>query len=236
MTKVRSKPLEPKRPYYDEPGYIVGNPYLTRALEEAPDRLVPPSEAVARRGQWKTWTRGRPLHVEIGPGKGRFFQNYSLAHPEFVTLAIEIKFRRIYKVARKLVDVGVTNGYVLRFDANYLTWLFAPGEVDAILLQFPDPWYSKTRHEFMRMVTPEFLEQLAAVLAPGGYFEMKTDHPLYFDEVTELFAASPFTIIRHTRDLHASPWAQGNIETIFEEKFRLRGLPTHYLRVEKPLP
>jgi tRNA (guanine-N7-)-methyltransferase len=232
---MRQKPAEPKRPFYDDPGYRIGNPYLTRALEETEDRLVHPSVAVDRRGAWKEWTQSRPLHVEIGPGKGRFFRDYCLANPECVALAIEIKFQRMYKVSKKIKEAGIENGYMLRFDANYLTSLFASDEVDAIMLQFPDPWYKKARHFHNRMVTESFLAQLFDVLSPGGYFEIKTDHPLYFEEVSQLFYTSPFEIVRHTNDLHNSQWNEGNIETIFEEKFRLRGIKAHYLRAQKPL-
>lgn len=235
MSKERRKPTEPKRPFYDEDIYRIKNPFLGMVMAEYPERLVHPSEALERRGQWKDWTQGRPLHVEIGPGKGKFATEYALAHPEAVFLAIENKFKRMYKVAKRFASNGADNAYMLRFDGNFLRHLFAPGEVAHLFLQFPDPWWKKERHKFMRMVTPEFLEMTFEVLKPGGIFDIKTDHRLYFEEILSHVAESPFRLTRETRDLAHSSYAEGNIETIFEEKFRERGLPAYYLRIEKPV-
>jgi len=47
MTKVKHKPLEPQRPFYDEDNYSKGlNPYLPRTLTQYPERVINPMEGI----------------------------------------------------------------------------------------------------------------------------------------------------------------------------------------------
>ncbi len=232
--RPRVKPSQPRRPFYDEEGYDKTNPYLDRVLERYPERLIHPTQALARKGHWREWSEGRPIHVEIGPGKGRFITEYALAHPEAAVIGIEIRFQRFYRVSKRLHEAGAFNGYMMRFDANYLDFIFAPGELDHVFLQFPDPWAGKNRHRYLKMLDDTFAAKLHHLLAPGGVFEVKTDHQERFGEYVKTMQNSAFDLVCHTRDLVHSDIAHDNIETIFEEKFRERGLPACYLKAVKP--
>ncbi len=234
MPREKIKPPTPKLPFYDEEGYLKRNPYIDRVLHDYPERLVHPSDAVRRKGSWRRWTAGRPLHVEIGPGKGRHIAEYSLAHPEAIVLGIELKFRRFYRIAERLTRTGAKNAFVLRFDANYLDWVFGGEDVSKVMVFFPDPWWNKKKQRYKRLITEEFVRGVHDFLTPGGLLEIKTDHPLRFEEYLELVRESPLSLRRQSRDLVHSPYVEENIETIFETKFREQGLPTHYLQAVKP--
>jgi len=234
MTKERHKPKEPQRPFYDEDGYRGRvNPYLPRALTQYPERVINPMEGFERKGKWDKWCKGKELHLEIGPGKGKFVTEYSVANPDVLMIAMEMKFRRFYKVAKRLAAAGADNGYAMRFDANYLNFIFAEAELDQLFMYFPDPWWNKKRHYHMRMCTPEFLDVVYKILKPGGAFDIKTDHDIYYRDMLKMIADTPFKITKETTDLHNSEYAKGNIETIFEEKFRERGITANYVRIEK---
>ncbi len=234
MAKERQKPTQPRRPFYDEPGYTRCNPYLLRVKEQFPERLVHPCEAMERRGHWDDWCQGRPLHVEIGPGKGRFITEYALANPEVCVLGIEIKFRRVYKVAKRLTQAGATNAFMLRFDANFLPFIFAAGELSKVMVFFPDPWAAKERQRYRRMVDGPFLEALTDLLVSGGRFELKTDHQERFGEYLDDLRNSPLQLLAETRDLAHSSYVEHNIRTIFERKFDERDIPACYMLAEKP--
>ena len=233
MARINRKPDKPFYPFYDRQPKRRPNPYLDRVMAEYPGRLIHPSEAVERRGSWREWASGRPLHIEIGPGKGRHITEYSIAHQDAIALGIEIKFRWLYKVAKRLELNGVKNGYVLRFDANFLSWLFAPEELSGAMIFFPDPWWLKARHRFRRLITPDFLDDIYRILEPGGILEIKTDNKGRFSEHLSDISASSFMLTDHTEDLASSRYNEGNIETIFETKFREKGIPICYLRALK---
>lgn len=231
--KQKIRPREMARPFYDEPGYLVRNPYAVKIQEDYPARFVQPSAAVTRRGAWNGAGETRPLDVEIGPGKGRFITEYALQNPERRILGIELRFRRLHKVAKRLTEAGADNAWLLRFDGACLRQVFAPGEISRFFIFFPDPWMKKGYQSFRRLIDAEFLEMVHELLAPGGELIYKTDQRFYWENTLELIAASPLTLAASTDNLAESPYAEGNIEDYFEEKFRKRGLPAHYVRAQK---
>jgi tRNA (guanine-N7-)-methyltransferase len=67
----------------------------------------------------------------------------------------------------------------------------------------------------------------------GAFLDFKTDSADYFDWAIERFHASPFKVVRETRDLHSSEWKGENFITHFESLFIGQGLPIHYARLVK---
>ena len=59
-----------------------------------------------------------------------------------------------------------------------------------IWLFFPDPWHKK-RHHKRRIVRPEFLDQAAACLKPGGCLHMATDWADYADHMMRMASNDP---------------------------------------------
>ncbi len=72
----------------------------------------------------------------------------------------------------------------MHFDGRFLAQLFAPAELDAILVFFPDPW-TKVKKAKHRLLQPETLASWLTLLKPNGFFCLRTDQKVYFDWVAE---------------------------------------------------
>ena len=188
-------------------------------------------EPEALKGSWKR--SGRPLAVEIGMGKGSFITGMAAAHPETDYVGIEKFSSVLIKAVKKQQQLALTNLRLLRMDAERICDIFAPGEADIIYLNFSDPW-PKDRHAKRRLTSPQFLARYAAVLAPGGRIEFKTDNMPLFEYSLESLSECGWELAAVTRDLHADPvLSEGNIMTEYEERFSAKGNPIAKL-VAKP--
>ena len=125
----------------------------------------------------------RPVHLEIGCGKGNFACGMAAAHPEINLIAME----RVADVAclalEKARDCADTRPDNLRFligNAEAITEWFAPHSIACIYLNFSDPW-PKKGHAKRRLTHRLFLERYRQVLAPGGVLRFKTDNVGLFD-------------------------------------------------------
>jgi tRNA (guanine-N7-)-methyltransferase len=61
--------------------------------------------------------------------------------------------------------------------------------LQAVTIQFPDPWFKK-RHAKRRMVNPELVDAVLAKLAAGGRIFVQTDIEFLAEEMFVLFRAS----------------------------------------------
>lgn len=130
-------------------------------------------------------------------------------------------------------SLPMQNLRLLRMDAELLTEVFAPGEVDRIYLNFSDPW-PKDRHAKRRLPGRVFLKRYEQVLSAAGQVEFKTDNRALFDFALEEAQAAGWTVRQYTYDLHHDPvMMEGNIMTEYEQKFSALGNPICRL-VEAP--
>lgn len=175
----------------------------------------------------------RPVHLEIGCGKGNFACGMAAAHPEINFIAME----RVPDVAclalEKAQASADTRPDNLRFligNAEMLTEWFAPHSFDCIYLNFSDPW-PKKGHAKRRLTHRLFLERYRQLLVPGGILRFKTDNVGLFDFSLEEFAAAGLTVSDLTRDLHHSPLNADNVMTEYEKNFSEKGFPIHAVTV-----
>ena len=78
------------------------------------------------------------------------------------------------KAVAAVADRGLRNIRLYDGDAvHLLDWLPA-GALARVDLLYPDPW-PKRRHWKRRFVSPENLDRIARVLAPGGLFRVASD-------------------------------------------------------------
>ena len=175
----------------------------------------------------------RPLHLEIGCGKGNFACGMAAAHPEVNFIAME----RVSDVAclalEKAEAAKDTRPDNLRFlignAENLVEWL-PPHSVDCLYLNFSDPW-PKAGHAKRRLTHRLFLEKYRTVLKEGGVLRFKTDNVGLFDFSLEEFAAMGLAMTDLTRDLHNSPQNEGNVMTEYEKNFSEKGFPIHAVTV-----
>lgn len=211
---VRRKALK-KEAFALLPNSFMGNPHIA--------------------GQWQTvFGRPRPLVVELGCGKADFMLALARQQNAHNYLGLDVKPHRLYHGARLAYEMGLDNACFLQEDAQGLDMLFAPGEVTALWVTFPDP-YPKLRHERRRLVSPWMLERYRKVLLPGGTLDFKTDNAELFEYGLESLAAHGFRLEYFTNDLHELsaehlPAPEALLRTEYEARFMGQGLPIHYVR------
>lgn len=193
----------------------------------------------AHRGAWREWfvSSGRMIAVgtlclEIGCGKGDFATGYAKRDPAAAFCALERIRDVLVLAAEKAKEKETHNLVYLCEDAQNLTELFAPGEVERLFLNFSDPW-PKARHAKRRLTSPLFLPIYREILAPDGVLCFKTDNAALFDYSLETLPAAGFEVSHVTRDLHNSPENEGNIQTEYERNFSSQGFPIHRLEARK---
>ena len=175
------------------------------------------------------FTLNRPIHLEIGCGKGDFAVGMSAANPDQNWIAME----RVADVAclalEKAMRAKDSRPDNLRFligDARNASDWFLPHSVDCIYLNFSDPW-PKKGYAKRRLTYQSFLEQYRNLLKEGGLLRLKTDNEGLFLFSLEQFELCGLTVEWQTNDLHASEKAEGNIMTEYERNFSEKGQPIY---------
>ncbi len=179
---------------------------------------------------------GAPVFLEIGAGKGGFACAMSERHQDAAYFAMERVTDCVVICAERAKSGEFGELGNLRFvidTADNLMRLFAPGSVDAIFLNFSDPW-SKKGYAKRRLTHRRYLAMYMNLLSDGGKLRFKTDNVSLFDFSLEEIAAMGLTPSALTRDLHASEWNEGNIMTEYERAFSEQGMKINMLELVKP--
>lgn len=194
---------------------IAGSPYV---VQEAVQPKCP--------GTWKEiFGNENPIHIEIGMGKGKFLHTMAKEHPERNYVGIEKYSSVLLRAIQKMEQEELANLKFLRMDAEDITKVFGPGEVDKIYLNFSDPW-PKDRHAKRRLPSREFLARYDVILKKDGRLEFKTDNRELFDFAVEELEPAGWKAEVITYDLHSDHvLMEGNVMTEYEEKFSAMGNP-----------
>lgn len=177
-------------------------------------------------GMWKEiFGNDNPIHIEIGMGKGKFIHTMAKEHPDINYVGIEKYSSVLLRAIQKMEKEELPNLKFLRMDAEDITKVFGPGEVDKIYLNFSDPW-PKDRHAKRRLPSREFLARYDVILKKEGRLEFKTDNRELFDFAVEELEPAGWKAEFVTYDLHGSAaFMEGNVMTEYEEKFSAMGNP-----------
>ena len=171
----------------------------------------------------------RPVHIEIGCGKGNFACGMAEKYPDVNFIAVE-KVADVCCIAlekaKACADTRPDNLRFLIGNAENLTEWLPPHSIDCLYLNFSDPWH-KARHAKRRLTHRDVLARYREVLKVGGVLRFKTDNVNLFDFSLEEFAAAGLRVENVTRDLHNSPFAEGNVMTEYEKNFSEKGFPIH---------
>ncbi|MFO7664193.1 MAG: tRNA (guanosine(46)-N7)-methyltransferase TrmB [Chloroflexota bacterium] len=145
--------------------------------------------------------RQAPLLIEIGFGNGLFLVDLARRRRDANVVGVEISLPSMRHAARKVRRAGLTNVILIKDSAAaILQALCRPQSIDAVIINFPDPW-PKKGHEGRRLINDNFLHLLATRLIPGGTLDIATDHVEYAAQTGEC--------------LHRSPHFESRIETLF---------------------
>ena len=176
------------------------------------------------KGKWNTlFNNNNPIHIEIGTGKGKFIIQMAMENPDINFIGIEKYSSVLLRALEKRQEVELSNLYFIRFDAVYLTDIFAENEISRIYLNFSDPW-PKDRHAKRRLTSREFLKRYQMCLKKDGEVFFKTDNRALFDFSVEEANLAGWELREVTYDLHNSEYLAGNVMTEYEEKFVSEGV------------
>ena len=161
---------------------------IPREVEGADWRVWP--EEIRRLGWAKLFGRDPDapllLNVDIGFGDGEFLLATARRDPEGVYVGIELSFKRVLKVARRLANSEIRNIRLVGIDAEWvIAEALADESVGRAWINFPDPW-PRRRHHGRRIVEPRLIRSLSNRVISGAQY--RTIRPV---------VAEPRKVIQH---------------------------------------
>lgn len=168
----------------------------TRALTEFMPRFgLEASGPVLDQAQ--IFGRVAPLTLEIGFGNGESLLAMAQAAPEQDFIGIEVHRPGVGHLLLGIEQRGLTNVRVMNDDAvPFIQQRVGPGQLDRLLLYFPDPWH-KARHHKRRIVQPDFADLIATRLRPQGLWHLATDWANYAEHMQSVLDAHPAFVAEH---------------------------------------
>ena len=187
------------------------------------------AEPTQKLGAWKSLKPdAAALWVEVGCGKGKFTAETAQANPDVLLIAVERCREAMVVAMEKAQSMGLTNVFFIDMDVEKIEQVFAPGEIDRLFINFPDPWPRK-KNAKRRLTHRGFLDKYCRVVRTGGEFHFKTDNAPLFEFSVEEFEACGLQVNNLTRNLHENGVV--GIMTGYEEKFHALGTPINRCEV-----
>lgn len=181
--------------------------------------ILKPEDA---KGHWQEiFGNDRPIHIEVGSGKGAFITGMALQNPDINYIGIDIQVSVLSYALDKVLASGAENIRLLQVDGSSLTNYFADGEIDLLYLNFSDPW-PKKKHSKRRLTYKTFLDTYKQILPEHGEIHFKTDNRGLFEYSLASFSQYGMILKQVWLDLHASDF-EGNVMTEYEKKFSDKG-------------
>jgi tRNA (guanine-N7-)-methyltransferase len=169
-----------------------------------------------------------PLHLDIGCGKGDFVREMAGLVPDWNFLGLEIREPLVERALIRRDQAMQRNLHFVFCNANNSlkplleSW---PGgcPLQVVSIQFPDPWFKK-RHQKRRVVQPELVEALVALMPVGAMVWLQSDIEEVGVEMCDRFNENPSFVREGTDWLSTSPFpAMSDRERVTQGK----GLPVY---------
>lgn len=165
--------------------------------------------------------------LEIGFGRGEFLLAMAAREPEVEFVGIEVSWKRTLKMARKVARAKLENVRLVDVSAEHaIQVLFEPESLDAIWLNFSDPW-PKVRHGHRRVIQSGFVGDAAVALKPSGALLVATDDVPYAHQIDEVLSSE----VRLQNAYAPFPFVSevpGRMQTGYEEQWRAEGRSIHF--------
>ena len=204
-------------------------PWAKKELEEAEFYI---DDSTINKGKWKTIFKevDKPLHLEIGCGKGSFIAQLASSHPENNYIAADMIEAMLGLSKRNIEDeyakknLQIDNLFLIRMNAERILDSFSEADVvDRIYINFCNPW-PRGKHKKRRLTHIRQLQNYKTFLKEDGEIYFKTDDDELFTASLTYLEESGFEIIKRTNDLHQEPIFEKNIETEHEKMFSEQGI------------
>lgn len=199
---------------------------LDKRLEANKELIIRNAESY--KGMWKFFFgNDRPIHLEIGMGKGQFITTLAKNNPDVNYIGLEKEISCLIKASEK-IEKRIPNLIFVHFDATNILDVFSENEIDKLYLNFSDPW-PKARHAKRRLTYIANLEKYKVILNDPCDIEMKTDNIDLFEFSVESFKEAGFSVLEKSYDLHKDK--QDIVTTEYEDKFTSLGNKINYIHV-----
>ena len=183
------------------------------------------------KGKWKNvFGNDKPIHIEIGMGKGDFIIGMAKNNPNINFIGIEKFDSVICKGLQKIPD-GLNNLIMIRADALDIDNIFDK-EIDRIYLNFSDPW-PKNRHHLRRLSSKVFLNKYASLFKNDASIFMRTDNRGLFQYSLVSFSENGYILRDLSLDLHKDDMPL--ITTEYEDKFSNLDMPIYFVECTKDM-
>ena len=180
---------------------IMGHKKLIRFAEMATFANVFQND-VQHYGQWHSYFGNtNPITLELACGKGEYTVCLAQLHPSSNYIGIDVKGNRIWVGAKKCIREAIHNAAFVRTQIDGIQNYFAPNEIAAIWITFPDPqlrWGKMTR----RLTHPKYLRYYQKMLQPGGVIHLKTDSPDLYHFTKKVIDMHGLTVLEEYTDVH----------------------------------
>ena len=167
--------------------------------------------------------------LEIGCGWGELTRAFAQQNGDSLVIAIEKKLARVISSGKTQQRENIANIRYLVLDvAWFFAGIFAAGQFDEILINFPDPW-PKARHHKHRFISPELTAELARICQPGAKLMFATDDYAYTREAAGVLEKSPYW--KNTQGAFmARSELPGRPRSFFEQLHRDEGALIYFLQ------
>ncbi len=186
------------------------------------------------KGRWREtfFQNKEAITLELGCGKGEYTVELGrMFDSNFI--GVDIKGARIWRGAKTALEENLSNVAFVRTQIEFLSYVFAPDEVDEIWLTFPDPQMKKDRK---RLTGSMFLKHYQSYLKPDGIIHLKTDSQFLFSYTKAIVAHNNMELLSCIEDVYQeekeNPLLQ--IKTFYESQFLAKGIPSKYISFKLP--
>ena len=184
-------------------------------------------------GKWKERFKNpdKPLHIELGCGKGSFISELAFRNQDINYIAIDLVDAMLGLAKRKVEEkyndnnLRVDNLILVRYDIERINNIINLEDgVQRIYINFCNPW-PKPKHKKKRLTHTKQLEHYKEFIKNGAEIYFKSDDDGLFNDSLKYFEEAGFEIIKKTFDLHNEDIFDGkNIVTEHEKMFSDEGI------------
>lgn len=128
-----------------------------------------------------------PIGIEIGFGMGQALLGWGLEDTQLNLVGIELYQPGLGALADALEREGLQHVHIVDQPAQEVLRALPAGSLQEVRILFPDPW-PKKRHAKRRLIQPEFIAQVTAVLADQGRLQIATDWDPYAAWIREVMS------------------------------------------------
>jgi tRNA (guanine-N7-)-methyltransferase len=146
--------------------------------------------------------------VDFGSGMGLHALSLASSSPNVGVLAIDVHTVGLLAIAETATEQELTNLRTHHGDGMdvFADWL-KPESITEVHVLFPDPW-PKARHHKRRLISELFLDQVFALLKPGGRMVFVTDDESYFASAAAAISGHKYQVVEGDWDVPMTTYHQ----------------------------